>query len=480
MSSSNIIIRTRYKNSYGTSKHISKWLDYVSKKEKADSTSLDEQNIMNEYFSLADKDSFLFEKCESFVWGMDGDVNPKKDIKNKININEDGFVWNLVISFPFDFSVKNGLITKSDFFDLTKNIMPSLITDMGLKIDNTIWYSALHRNTKNPHMHILIYEKKKTATSGFINQSAIKNMKRNIANYLVDNTKFYELRDKEFSNITGAINLKDLAKVKTQKLYSDSYRKGLNIRLLSLYSKLPPKGRLQYNSKNMIPYKEELNNIIEYILMHDSVKYNYANYLKLLETHQKELTDMYGLTPDNKNKKYYKDQLNRLYSKIGNEILSSFKTYQSMELINKEKEFLKRHIKDMNFKSRSDYVKEDTRISIAKDLYKLCSLAGLNYNETRKVFSNWIAKSKYNYDADSIISLASSFKNDMTSSEYFNALKRLGYDYEKYSKYRSQFFYKDINYKVFINKAINHLMYELEQEEKQIISELEYELEVSK
>ena len=58
MSSSNIIVRTRYKNSYGTSKHISKWLDYVSKKEKADSTSLDEQNIMNEYFSLADKDSF--------------------------------------------------------------------------------------------------------------------------------------------------------------------------------------------------------------------------------------------------------------------------------------------------------------------------------------------------------------------------------------------------------------------------------------
>lgn len=58
MSSSNIIIRTRYKNSYGGSKHISKQLDYVSKKEKADFTSLDEQNIMNEYFSLADKDSF--------------------------------------------------------------------------------------------------------------------------------------------------------------------------------------------------------------------------------------------------------------------------------------------------------------------------------------------------------------------------------------------------------------------------------------
>lgn len=477
MSSSNVIIRTRYKNSYGASKHISKWLDYVSKKEKADATSLDEQNIMNEYFAMADKDSFLFEKCESFVWDMNGDANPKKELKNSIKIDENGFVWNLVVSFPFDFAVKNGLITKSDFSDLTKNIMPSLITDMGLKLDNTVWYACLHRNTKNPHMHILLYEKKKTATTGFINQSAIKNLKSNIANYLVDNTKFYELRDKEFSNITGAIDLKELAKVKSQKLYSDSFRKGLNTRLLSLYSKLPSQGRLQYNSKNMEPYKEELDSIIKYILMHDSVKYNYANYLKLLETHQKELTDIYGMTIDNKNRKYYNDQLNRLYSKIGNEILSSFKKYQSMELMEREKEFLKRHIKEMNFKSRSDYSKEETRVNIAKDLYKLCYLAGLNYNETRKVFKDWIDKSKYNYDVDSLISLSSSFKTEMSSTEYYNALKKLGYDYDRYSKFKSKFFYKEMNYKLFINKAVNHLMYELEQEEKQIISELEYELE---
>ena len=90
MSSSNVIVRTRYKNSYGTSKHISKWLEYVSKKEKADATSLDEQNIMNEYFAMADKDSFLFEKCESFVWGANGDINPKKD--NIKSIDQNGFV----------------------------------------------------------------------------------------------------------------------------------------------------------------------------------------------------------------------------------------------------------------------------------------------------------------------------------------------------------------------------------------------------
>ena len=34
-----------------------------------------------------------------------------------------------------------------------------------------------------------------------------------------------------------------------------------------------------------------------------------------------------------------------------------------------------------------------------------------------------------------------------------------------------------INYKRFINQAVNHLMYELDQEEKQIISEMQYELD---
>ena len=30
-----------------------------------------------------------------------------------------------------------------------------------------------------------------------------------------------------------------------------------------------------------------------------------------------------------------------------------------------------------------------------------------------------------------------------------------------------KYFFKELNYKVFINKAVNHLIYELEKEEKQ-------------
>jgi len=477
MSKSNIVVRTRYKHSFGTTKHLVKWLDYVSKKEKADSTSLDEKNIMSEYFSLADVDSYLFEKCESFVWDQDGDANPKKELKNNKEIDQMGFIWNLVISFPPDFAMNNGLITKSDFSDLTKNIMPSLINDMGLKIDNTLWYASLHRNTKNPHLHICIAEKRKTASKGFISQFAINNIKSNIASFLIDNTDFYKMRDQEFSNITGGVSLKEFTKFKNQRLFSDKFRKDLNTMLLDLYNKLPTKGRLQYNSKNMVMYKKDLDNIISFILSHDSVKYQYANYLRLLEKHQQELNELYGMTTDNKNRKYYNDQLNRLYSKIGNEILSNFKIHQSLNFIEKEKSFLNKHIRELNFKSRNDYVKKETINQIAKGLYKLCMMADLNYNETRKVFNKWIKNSKLDFDVDALIGGASTLDYDMSATEYFKLLGQLGYRYERYQNIKNKNFYKELSYKRFVNQAMDYLLYELEAEEKQIVANMQYELE---
>lgn len=62
--------------------------------------------------------------------------------------------------------------------------------------------------------------------------------KSNVANYLIDNKKIYELRDKTFTNITGIISTKELNKIKLQRLFSDTYRKELNKMLLEFYSKL--------------------------------------------------------------------------------------------------------------------------------------------------------------------------------------------------------------------------------------------------
>lgn len=65
----------------------------------------------------------------------------------------------------------------------------------------------------------------------------------------------------------------------------------------------------------------------------------------------------------------------------------------------------------------------------------------------------------------------------MSSTNYYNTLKKLGYDYDRYNKFRNKYFYPELNYKKFVNQAMNHLMYELERERKQIIAEMQFELE---
>ena len=265
MSSSAIVFNMEYKVPKNKRVGITNWIKYASQKQKADSLSIDEYNLLKDYALYSNKETYLTETDETFLWTSNGDIL-KKDAINNLkgikDINDKGIYWRGFLSFPNDFALEHGLITKIDFFSLTNNIMPSLIVDMGLDINNVEWMCSLHRDTPtHPHIHFCIYEKVPTKKSGFYPKSTIYNCKSNIANYLIDNRKFYELRDQVFTNITGTINKTELNRIRSQRLFSDKYRKDLNKMLLNFYDALPKKGRLQYNSKNMLPYKEDLNNI---------------------------------------------------------------------------------------------------------------------------------------------------------------------------------------------------------------------------
>ena len=477
MSKSDIVFQLQYKIAKNKKLGIKKWIDYAIQKQKADATSLDEYDYLKDYVSLTNKDAFFFEDDEAFLWNKDGDLLRQEALNKLSDFNNKGIFWRGFLSFPPDFAYNHGLITKSDFYSLSNNVIPNLIMDMGLDITNVEWMCSLHRDTKHPHIHFCLYEKNPIKTSPTYPKYCISNFKSNVGNFLIDNTKFYELRDKTFGDITRNISKEELTKMKSQRLFSDKYRKGLNKLLLDLYERLPEKGRLQYNSDNIKSLKKDLDNIINYILLHDSVKYEYANYLKLLERHQQELNQLYGMSNSNKSKKYYNDQLNKLYSKIGNEILSNFKIYNSKDIMSREQDFLSRHIREMKFISRNDYVNDKTKKDIGKDLYRLCVFSGLNTKQSMKVIDNWIHKSKYNINPKSIITELNVYDGDMSSTELYKILRKLGYDYNRYYKYKSKFFYRELSYKKFVNQAIDHLMYELDIEKKQIISEMEYELE---
>ena len=86
MSSSNIVFKIEYKKVSNKKKGIKSWMNYVSKKEKADSSSIDEYNLLKDYALFTDKETYLDESYDTYLWSSKGDVL-KNDVLNKLQDN---------------------------------------------------------------------------------------------------------------------------------------------------------------------------------------------------------------------------------------------------------------------------------------------------------------------------------------------------------------------------------------------------------
>ena len=209
MSKSNIVFQIQYKTPKNKKQAITKWIGYASQKQKADSSSIYEYNLLKDYALYHDKETYLTETDETFIWNSNGDLLKQDAISKLKNLDQQGTFWRGFLSFPPDFAIDHGLITKADFYSLTNNVIPTLIMDMGMDINNVDWMCTLHRDTNHPHIHFCFYEKIPTISNPKVSLSCIRKFKSNVANCLIDYQKFYELRDRTFSNITGTITEKD-------------------------------------------------------------------------------------------------------------------------------------------------------------------------------------------------------------------------------------------------------------------------------
>ena len=470
--SSNIVAIVRYKKDVNFQKLVGGWCKYVSK-DGADGKSLKDFSSSDELF---DKEFGIYDDTidndVNYIWDKNGDIK-KEDILKDLPKDESGRMWNLVISFPPDFALESGLKTKQDYYMMTKAIMPRFLLDNDFDLTNTRWYASKHNDTDNPHLHITIFEKETRRKKDTLEKSSIKYLKSNIASYLVDNKSFYQEQDYLFLGLEYKIRKNNFTKVDKELFFSSKYRKSLNKDLLNLYDKLPKRGRLQYNSKNLDYCRKDIDKVIERILYHDTIKYEFEKYYHSLEEIQREQKKLYG---NNANNKYIENKMKRLYSKIGNDILHNFKVYNSTDFIKRQKEFLKINIMNMNFKSRP-VKKNSTILKYAKELYKLGRLAELSDNDIKKLLSDWIRRSNLDVNVDNIFTAVRMTSEDINATDFYKSLSHFGYTKEKYTNYKNKSFYKNIRFKQFVKKANYFLESESKNEERYLQEILEKELQ---
>lgn len=241
-------------------------------------------------------------------------------IRNSMkSFSKDGdLIWTLVVSLDnYDLLNEYELKTQEDFASTTQKALNKTFKKIGLDPNNMIWWEDFHTNTDHPHMHITFLEKEHTRDRGKFTEKEIDKVKTTIITEIAARKRYKELYLQESEDALKMIN--PLKKEVISQMETLSYKTLKDVS--NLYSQLPRSGRLQYNSANMAPYKNQLDNIVEQILKSDELKGTYEQFTD----HLKKFDNNMNAIGNEKISHMLEREDTKLRVMIANEILKGFK-----------------------------------------------------------------------------------------------------------------------------------------------------------
>lgn len=218
------------------------------------------------------------------------------EMKARLKENK-GHIWHGFISLNEEESPK--IDTPEKCIELIRQTFPKFFEEARLGKDNIDYMCALHLDRPHHlHIHFVFWEKEPKLKSKFdstkrqyrvkgkIQESAIDNMFVRLGLYLDDDkSRLYKSRDRAISELRQMTNVK-VAMSSDEKIRKE---------ILALAKSLPAKGRLSYGSKDMEPYREQVDKIVTMLLNADG-KARRANikFYQALEERRRKVLNICG------------------------------------------------------------------------------------------------------------------------------------------------------------------------------------------
>ena len=217
------------------------------------------------------------------------------EMKARLKENE-GNIWHGFISLNAVESPK--IDTPEKCIELIKRTFPAFLKDAKLRPDNVDLMCALHLDRPHHlHIHFIFWEKepkyKNTQTGadryrrrGKIDKKSIDGMVVRLGLFLSDKKEIlYKTRDEAIRDLRELLGAKAFAGK------TDDDKK----EILALARDLPKEGRITYGSKDMEPYRERVDNIVQMLLATDA-KARRANrrFYRALAGREREVQNICG------------------------------------------------------------------------------------------------------------------------------------------------------------------------------------------
>ena len=355
-------------------------LDYDERKEACDYTTYNGTTI--------DENSIDTERAFNYYnyrVGSTGGFNARGDLKkeeaNKLMERyKPKSMYRIVFSFENDFAQETNIILKNNMQELITKSMPKVIRDMGLEPDNVEWGGYYHTNTDHPHVHVWVFEKQKTKDYLKLPKSTFKKMRSDIIRTLGLNAEMYIKRDETKQHIIDSLkeyglndeSMKYYLEGKKNSRRTFKFDKDITNDLLELEKVIPHTGSLKYNSKNIRPYHQQIEKIIDKLLKTDEVKDFYDIFQNQL-MQEKRIFDKRYFSDQEKMKKNksIENKDRELRDRIANMILANIKNYR-LDKSDYEETFKDDQSRKSKNEDKKEGKKEDIHI---KDKQRLIRLA---------------------------------------------------------------------------------------------------------
>ena len=259
-----------------------------------------------------------------FTMTNDGKIYTEEERKAWIKRSMSSFskpgdlAWTVVVSLDnYDLLQDYGLNDQNDFSRLAQQCLYKSFKEMHLDPANMIWWEDYHTNTKHPHMHITFLEKEHLRDRGKFTGKEIAALKRVFISQISARKKYMKMygrnADDDLQRITPLRQgvVKSVETLDYQTIES----------IASLYSQLPEKGRLQYNSSMMIPFRKQLDSIVDEILNTETVRDDYEEFVSNLQRFDQVMND----AGNEKISHMFDSEDHKLRVQIANDVLQEYK-----------------------------------------------------------------------------------------------------------------------------------------------------------
>ena len=249
--------------------------------------------------------------------------------------NKGDLAWTIVVSLDnYGLLDVYGIKGQMDFAQVTTAALNKAFQQIHFDPSNMIWWEDYHTNTAHPHIHVTFLEKQNTRSRGKLTAKEIKLLKTTFITEIAARRTYFEKY-----NLNSDNALKNLQTMKTEIVTRAKSIPFQTIdEIMNLYTQLPESGRLQYNSTHMIPFRNKLDEIVDLLLKHESIKEAYTDFVGEIE---KLATNVNSLGKEDIS--YLKEsQEKKLRTQIANAVLQEYKSFSNDAKIMRVREWKQR------------------------------------------------------------------------------------------------------------------------------------------